>query len=69
LQEKSLAGLLHRRKPFGRLRKRSTTDGKANVLKLVGRKRSRLESREAIEARDLTEAVCGSETTRATCGK
>ena len=59
LQEKALAELLHGRKPFGRLSKRSPADGKANVLKLVGSKRSRLKPRKAIQAGNLAQPMNG----------
>src|SRR5690242_11556952 len=53
LQKKSLAELLHCRKPFRCLSQRGTGDGKADILKLVGRKGSWLEPREAIQTSDL----------------
>jgi hypothetical protein len=56
-QEKTLAELLHRRKPFRHLSQRSTAHGKADVLKLVGRQRSRLEPRKAIQAGDFAKSV------------
>jgi hypothetical protein len=45
----------------GRLSKRSTADRKADVLKLIGRQRSRLEPGEAIQASDLAQPVNGDE--------
>jgi hypothetical protein len=49
--------LFHCRKPIGHLRKRSTADGKADVLKLVSCEGSRLEPREAIQAGDFAKPV------------
>ena len=57
LQEKALPELLDCRKPFGRLAKRGTADGKTDVFKIVGCQWSRLEPCEAIEAGDLAQPV------------
>ena len=57
LQKEALAELLHRRKPIGHLTERSAADGKADILELIGRERSRLEPREAVQIGNFAKPV------------